>query len=268
MAEKRMFSKKIVDSDAFLDVPLSAQALYFHLGMRADDDGAVANAKRICSYIGANTKDLKLLLEKRFLLEIDGIIFIKHWKINNYIAKDRYTPTSYQDEYSKLYTKDNKSYTERVRNCTHESTQQDTTNVSCAEDTDKNREDKGSKDKNRIYAEDFEKFWAVYPKQSERKLTEKQYAIVLRQGVDEACLINAAKNYAESCKILETPMNFVKNPSNWLRDGTWSDYTEENYRKPEKKQQKSNSFNNFEQRDYDYATLEKELLEAGGCDDG
>lgn len=243
-----MFSKKIIDSDAFLDLPLSAQALYFHLSMRADDDGAVANAKRICSYIGVNTKDLKLLLEKRFLLEVDGVVFIKHWKINNYIAKDRYTPTSYQDEYKKLYIKDNKSYTE----CTQEN--------AFVTDTDKNREDKGSKDKNRIYAEDFEKFWAVYPKQSERKLAEKQYAIVLRQGVDEARLINAAKNYAESCKIIETPMNFVKNPSNWLRDGTWSDYTEENYRKPEKKQQKSNSFNNFEQRDYDYATLEKELL--------
>lgn len=244
-----MFSKKIIDSDAFLDLPLSAQALYFHLGMRADDDGAVANAKRICSYVGANAKDLKSLLEKRFLLEVDGIVFVKHWKINNYIAKDRYTPTSYQDEYKKLYIKDNKSYTECTQGCTQEN--------AFVTDTDKNR----------VYVEDFEKFWSVYPKQSERKLTEKQYAIVLRQGVDEACLINAAKNYAESCKILETPMNFVKNPSNWLRDGTWSDYTEENYKKPEKKQQKSNSFNNFEQRDYDYATLEKELLEAGGCDD-
>lgn len=120
-----------------------------------------------------------------------------------------------------------------------------------------------------IYAcENFEKFWTAYPRKSQRKLTEKQYAIVLRQGISESCLINAAKNYAESCKIIETPVNFVKNPSNWLRDGTWSDYTEENYRKPEKKQQKSNSFNNFEQRDYDYAALEKELLGAGRCDDG
>ena len=255
-----MFSKKIIDSDAFLDLPLSAQALYFHLGMRADDDGAVANAKRICSYVGANTKDLKSLLEKRFLLEVDGIVFVKHWKINNYIAKDRYTPTSYQDEYSKLYIKDNKSYTECIQGCTQEN--------AFVVDTDKNREDKGSKDKNRVYVENFEEFWAVYPRQSEKKLAEKQYAIVLRQGVDEACLINAAKNYAESCEILETPVNFIKNPANWLRDGTWNDYTEENYRKPTKKQPKSNGFNNFDQRQYDYAALEKELLGVERCDDG
>ena len=110
-----MFSMEIVDSDAFLDLPLSAQALYFHLGMRADDDGAIANAKRVYSSIGASEKDLQLLLEKRFLLRVDGIIFIKHWKINNYISKDRYNPTAYQDEYKKLYIKDNKSYTDCIQ---------------------------------------------------------------------------------------------------------------------------------------------------------
>ena len=80
MAEKRMFTQKIIDSDAFLDMPLSTQALYFHLNMRADDDGFVNNPKRIQRTIGASDDDLKLLVVKRFVIGFDnGVIVIKHW---------------------------------------------------------------------------------------------------------------------------------------------------------------------------------------------
>lgn len=123
MANKRMFNMKICDSDAFLDMPLSSQALYFHLNMRADDDGFVGNPKRIVRTIGANEDDLKLLIAKRFVLSFeDGVIVIKHWKMHNCIQKDRYHPTVYQDELKMLYEKDNKSYTfdsekgERIQN--------------------------------------------------------------------------------------------------------------------------------------------------------
>lgn len=112
MAERRMFTKKIIDSDAFLDMPLSAQALYFHLSMRADDDGFVGNPKRIQRLINASEDDLKLLIAKRFILIFDsGIIVIKHWNMHNYIRKDRYVETSYQDEKKMIETKDNGSYT-------------------------------------------------------------------------------------------------------------------------------------------------------------
>ena len=112
MANKRMFNMKICDSDAFLDMPLSAQALYFHLNMRADDDGFVGNPRRIQRTIGANGDDLKLLITKRFVLVFeDGVIVIKHWKMHNCIQKDRYNPTVYQDEMKMLYEKSNKSYT-------------------------------------------------------------------------------------------------------------------------------------------------------------
>ena len=91
MAERRMFAKAIIDSDAFLDMPLSAQALYFHLSMRADDDGFVGNPKRIRGMLGANEDDFKLLILKRFLLTFgSGVVVIKHWKIHNYIQSDRY----------------------------------------------------------------------------------------------------------------------------------------------------------------------------------
>lgn len=106
-----MFAKTIIDSDAFLDMPLSTQALYFHLSMRADDDGFVNNPKKLTRMIGCGEDDFKLLIAKRFLLLFEsGVVVIKHWLIHNTIRKDRKTPTNYQDEYSQLEKKENKSY--------------------------------------------------------------------------------------------------------------------------------------------------------------
>lgn len=111
MAERRMFAKTIIDSDAFLDMPLSAQALYFHLSMRADDDGFINNPKKIQRMLGCAGDDLKLLIAKRFIIPFEsGIVVIKHWKIHNYIQKDRYKETVYQQEKMMLETKGNKAY--------------------------------------------------------------------------------------------------------------------------------------------------------------
>ncbi len=111
MAERRMFAKTIIDSDAFLDMPLSSQALYFHLSMRADDDGFLNNARKIMKIAGANQNDYDLLLAKRFVIQLDdGICVIKHWRIHNYIQNDRYKPTVYQDKFKNLAIKSNKSY--------------------------------------------------------------------------------------------------------------------------------------------------------------
>lgn len=115
MAERRMFTQKIIDSDAFLDMPLTTQALYFHLNMRADDDGFINNPKKICRMIGASEDDLKLLIAKRFVLAFEkGVIVIKHWRMHNLIRKDRYSPTQYEDEFMSLNIKDNGSYTEKM----------------------------------------------------------------------------------------------------------------------------------------------------------
>ena len=115
MAERRMFSKVVIDSDTFLDMPLSAQALYFHLSMRADDDGFVNNPKRIQAYVGASTDDLKILLAKHFLIPFEsGVVVIKHWKVHNYIQKDRYKETYYQAEKALLEeTPKTKEYTRK-----------------------------------------------------------------------------------------------------------------------------------------------------------
>ena len=112
MAERRMFAKTIIDSDIFLDMPLSTQALYFHLSMRADDDGFINNSKKIQRMIGCGDDDLKLLIAKKFLLPFEsGVVVIKHWRIHNYIQNDRYTETNYKFEKSTLNIDENKSYT-------------------------------------------------------------------------------------------------------------------------------------------------------------
>lgn len=112
MAERRMFAKKITESDAFLDMPSSTQMLYFHLSMNADDDGFVNNPKKIQRMCGASDDDFKLLIAKSFVILFEsGNIVIKHWKMHNYIQSDRYRPTDYVDEKSMLGVKKNKAYT-------------------------------------------------------------------------------------------------------------------------------------------------------------
>lgn len=112
MAERRMFAKTIIDSDAFLDMPTSARLLYYDLCMRADDDGFVNSPKKIMRMIGASPDDINLLAAKKFIIPFEnGIVVIKHWKIHNYIRKDMYHETKYKDEKSWLELDDNNAYT-------------------------------------------------------------------------------------------------------------------------------------------------------------
>ena len=117
MAERRMFSKSIVLSDAFLDMPMSARCLYFTLGMLADDDGFVGSPKSIMRQCGASEDDMNILLVKRYVLGFEsGIIVIKHWRMNNYLRNDRYRGTTYIEEMSTLTTDEKGAYTERNKN--------------------------------------------------------------------------------------------------------------------------------------------------------
>lgn len=143
MAEKRMFAKSIVLTDAFLDMPMSARCLYFTLGMLADDDGFVGSPKSIMRQCGATQDDMGILLAKRFVLGFDsGVIVIKHWRINNYLQKDRYRETTYQEELATLMLDKKGAYTERT----------EPMYTSCIQDvyTDKNSIDKNSIDKNSL----------------------------------------------------------------------------------------------------------------------
>ena len=125
-----MFSKKITESDAFLEMPNSTQMLYFHFCMNADDDGFVNNHKKIQRMCSASDDDFRLLIDKSFVLTFDsGIIVIKHWKMHNYIQSDRYVPTDYTEEKSMLGLKKNKAYTldesQMVTRCIQDSKKQE-----------------------------------------------------------------------------------------------------------------------------------------------
>lgn len=132
MAERRMFAKTIIDSDAFLDMPVTSRLLYYDLAMRADDDGFVNAPKKIMRMIGASQDDLSILVLRKFIIPFDnGIVVIKHWRIHNYIRKDTYNETRYIEEKDSLELDENKTYqlktnessTERIQTVDEPSTQ-------------------------------------------------------------------------------------------------------------------------------------------------
>jgi hypothetical protein len=130
MANKRMFSLSVVDTDRFLEMSVSARLLYYELGMRADDDGFVDNWKKILLFTGLKEDDLKLLITKSFIIPFEsGVLVIKHWRMNNYLQKDRTKPTIYQDELKQLGLDENNVYI---------------MDTSCIHSIDKNSIDKNS----------------------------------------------------------------------------------------------------------------------------
>lgn len=112
MAERRMFAKTIIDSDAFIDMPISARLLYYDLAMRADDDGFVNSPKKIMKFVGASVDDMNVLIARQFIIPFEsGVVVIRHWKMHNYIRKDTYKETPYKNEKALLHLDENNSYT-------------------------------------------------------------------------------------------------------------------------------------------------------------
>lgn len=204
MANKRMFCLDIVNSDAFLDMPLSAQALYFHLGMRADDDGFIGNPKSIQRLAGASQDDLMLLITKRFLIAFDnGVIAIKHWRMNNYIQKDRKKDTVYIELLNSLEVKENGSYTEKKI--------MDTVCIQDVSEMDsQNSIDKISIDKDSIEidnscssvdeaSEFFEKIWKEYPnKKGKTQVKASHKKALFKIGYER--LVRAIQKYDDGVK--------------------------------------------------------------------
>ena len=204
MANKRMFCLDIVNSDAFLDMPLSAQALYFHLGMRADDDGFIGNPKSIQRLAGASQDDLMLLITKRFLIAFDnGVIVIKHWRMNNYIQKDRKKDTVYIELLNSLEVKENGSYTEKKK--------MDTVCIQDVSEMDsQNSIDKISIDKDSIEinnscssvdeaSEFFEKIWKEYPnKKGKPQVKASHKKALFKIGYER--LVKAIQKYDDGVK--------------------------------------------------------------------
>lgn len=145
MAHKRMFSRDITASDIFREMPASAQNLYFHLGMEADDDGFIGAYKTVQRAISSPDDDLKILVAKRFLLQFStGVLVVKHWLINNTIRKDRYNSTKYLEEKRSLYLKDNLSYTDVIGNGIPLGNQSGIPKLATQNRIEENRRDRGT----------------------------------------------------------------------------------------------------------------------------
>ncbi|WP_285110050.1 hypothetical protein [Pediococcus sp. AC40] len=181
MAQRRMFSKKITDTDTFLDMPLSSQALYFHLNMHADDDGFVSNAKTIKRMIGSSDDDLKLLLAKQFIFAFEsGVVVIKDWKIHNYIRKDTYNTTIYGDEKEQLEQDENGAYTLRPRAVDDPSPQ-----VRLGKDRlGKDINNSSSDDEQPSLEQEFEAVWKDYPNKTGKKQAFSHYKAWRRKSAN------------------------------------------------------------------------------------
>lgn len=118
MAERRMFAKSIIDSDAFIEMPMSARLLYYDLSMRADDDGFVNAPRKIMKFVGASIDDMNILIARKFVISFDnGVVVIKHWRIHNYIQTDRYKETNYKEQKAMLTLDENKAYKLQNNEC-------------------------------------------------------------------------------------------------------------------------------------------------------
>ena len=175
-----MFSKQITETDYFMDMPLSAQALYLHLIMNADDDGFIGNAKTILRMVGASNDDLKLLMAKQFILTFDdGITVIKDWRIHNYIQRDRYHKTIYNEHLKELELDDNGAYVKEkpmYTDCIQDVSKMDT-QVRLGKDRlgKDNNIYSSSDDEPSSLENDFEIIWKDYPNKTGKKQAFNHY---------------------------------------------------------------------------------------------
>ena len=224
MAEKRMFTMKIIDSDAFLDMPLSAQALYFHLSMRADDDGFVNSPRRIMRLICCSDDDMKLLIAKNFVILFDsGIVVIKHWRIHNYIQKDRYHETNYTEEKKMLRLNKNNSYSVLDTPCIQDVSETDT-EVSIGKDSlDKDSLDESTITPSQARAE-FEKLWDIYPKKRGKKRAYSCYESArIRQGIEFDVIKNGMEAYIRWFNRQNKDIQYMKDGDTFFSQWSWQD---------------------------------------------
>ena len=294
MAEKRMFSIHIIDSDAFLDMPIHAQLLYFHLGMRADDDGFINNPAKIMRIIGINQDDIvllkkamDLLIEKKFIIMFDsGVIVIKHWLVNNYLRSDRKKSTTHTAEFNQLKLKNNNSYT-LINNVGIPDDRQMTGN--CQDSIDKIRLDKDSIDTiNRLiqYPDDrviafdskkttksktelineFELLWKLYPRKIGKEKSLKKY-LEYSKNTDDLFekVKEGINNYLEYIKTNSIENSYIKHGTTYFNNKSWEDEyptgksNSYNTKKVKKEIKKPEWYDRYEDELQNSKTVKKEL---------
>ena len=229
MAERRMFAKTIIDSDAFLDMPMSARLLYYDLGMRADDDGFINSPKKIMRMIGASNDDVNILIARKFVIPFDsGVVVIKHWRINNYLRNDRYTETKYLEEKSNLEVDKNGSYT--AKNNTgipvgiptvstgkvrlgKDSIGKDINTISCNENSEIE-----VLDQKEMW---FESFWEIYPKHQDKKKAKQKFLKACTNEKEYKAIMDGLRNILPIWAKKDT--KYIPMPTTWLNGERWND---------------------------------------------
>ncbi len=260
MAEKRMFSKSVIDTDAFMSMPLSAQCLYFHLAMRADDAGFVANPTIIRRVVGSTDDDFKILLAKRYILAFEsGVVVIKHWWLHNVIKNDRMRHTTYKEELDTLELDEKNAYIERAdiplieKGNQSESSRNDDNsesessrnhlgtiselqykgkenkgnemninNISPSNDGAAETEKKAIASLSKTQQSRFDAFWRSYPKKVGKQDAMKAWKKI---APDEE-LTNTIITAVETAKAKDSRFReerFIPHPATWLNAGSWDD---------------------------------------------
>lgn len=224
MAQRRMFSKKITETDLFLDMPMSSQCLYFHLNMSADDDGFIGNAKTIRRMIGASEDDLKLLLAKEFLFPFDsGVVVVKDWKIHNYIRSDRYNETVYQEEKKQLKQLENGRYEVGIPNVIPEVHRMDT-QVRLGKDRlgKDSKENPQPSDDGQSTSERFEVLWKEYPKKQGKKKALTYYKRSIKNGTTDEVIMQGIEDYKKYLDVNKSWLSPMDG-SRWFNEERWND---------------------------------------------
>ena len=219
MAERRMFAKTIIDSDAFIDMPTSSRLLYYDLSMRADDDGFINSPKKIIRMTGASEDDLKVLISKKFIIPFEnGVVVIKHWLIHNYIRKDTYNETPYVEQKAKLRLDENKSYT-LIETDSQLPVDGSLTQVRLGKVSIDNKKENIIKEKD----EKFEIFYKAYPRKVGKANVEKWFS--KNKPNDELfnLMMKKLEAFKKSPDWFKDNGQFIPYPATWLNQKRWED---------------------------------------------
>lgn len=217
MANRRMFSLRIVDTDNFLEMPTSTRLLYYDLAMRADDDGFVNSPQKIMKIVGATNDDFKILCAKQYIFPFEsGICVIKDWKIHNYIQKDRYQGTIYREEFSQLSDDKNGAYTKCIQSVSNMDTQ-----VSL-----ELGKDRIETEINNCANVLFDKFWLAYPIRKSKEPALKSFKKINPSEFLLQKMIDALEIQKQEKNLLKQSGKFCPEwrlPSTWLNQKGWED---------------------------------------------
>lgn len=227
MADRRMFSKKIIDTDAFLDMPSTARLLYYDLAMRADDEGFIGSPKGVMRTTGASIDDINILIMRKFVIPFDsGVVVIRHWKIHNYIQNDRFKPTVYADEKAQL-SKGSDNVYRLDTNCIQDVSTLDT-QVRLGKDS-KGKDSIGEVNtlahpevSGVVEETPFDIFWKAYPRKTGKGDARKKFAKALTKTSFENIMAALGKVKA-SAQWQKDDGQFVPYPATWLNQERWDD---------------------------------------------